>query len=885
MSQRNRATQRQNDATTPDSAQKGQTEWIKQPSTPLLIRRAYADPSSLTAKDVLHLQRTVGNRATIGILSRHTGLHAKLKLGPAGDQYEQEADRVAQQVVRQMARPQPVQRQPLEEEELQMKSFAGTISPLQRKDEPRPKMVFTKPAEGTIHQPKPPATTISQVKRAPNPQFTKPRFAQRQEEEEEELQMKPLHGPEGGEVEQSVEQQIQAARGGGQPLDDNVRGSMEQGFGADFSNVRIHTGSHADTLNRSLNARAFTTGNNIFFRSGEYNPGSSSGQQLLAHELTHTVQQGAVASLPTVQRNGWRAAHVPRTRNRRGVSLGHRAETGNSNHFGDLANIDNNSSEKSAHKTDDQPRTKRKTDRFKKLKSINSQEVEVKDPDVNKLTATADVFGYPAGILESTSSMLWDAGLPINTLHYNKNEDLEFKKLRTEMQWPQDLEIDNLNEEQQAKFDKHMEDEGHTRTIVSDPGVRENLQIAAGSIGAGASAIGGFVSFLGFVNTAKGWMSGDLDASEALPDLVNQATSTSVGVGQSLYGVGSTVAAAFGKDDGSSIFAGASDMLGVVSGIVEMITGSAKTVVKIIKVYKDYKQGKRSLGTQGLEIGQEIINVVKNFLATGKSFMTGLKYFVEVAGNSADFIQAVPLAGAIINIVVKFLEILHEAFEVAKNIIKLFKINKVTRKMKEKREAENQNAGKQRPDRQFLLDDLVMINEKRFKRNTLPVIINGINIFSEVLSICGSILNIIGVASSAAYGAGLGVMATGYATTGLSVAAKGAGAGLKPAAFGLRKAKQFGRNTIGKKFGIIFNGQKTTKAKHQRYVKDITILLQLIENLPDYDDNNATVKEQYQDVYDMIKAAGVDKEKLFESTDPKEQIRMLYEAMKEREGD
>ncbi|MBX3001192.1 MAG: DUF4157 domain-containing protein [Caldilineaceae bacterium] len=261
-------------------------------STPLLLQRAYADPSSLTATDVKHLQRTVGNRATIGILSKHTGLQAKLKLGPAGDQYEQEADRVAQQVVRQMDRPQPVQRQTPEEEELQMKPLAQTGSALQRKDEPHPKRVFTKPGAGTMRQPKPPAATISHVQRAPKLTLTKSMFVRRQEDEEE-LQMKSLHGPGGGDVEQSVERQIQTARGGGKPLDDNVRGSMEQGFGADFSAVRVHTGGRADALNRSLNAKAFTVGNDVFFGKGQYNPGSSSGKQLLAHELTHTVQQGA----------------------------------------------------------------------------------------------------------------------------------------------------------------------------------------------------------------------------------------------------------------------------------------------------------------------------------------------------------------------------------------------------------------------------------------------------------------------------------------------------------------------------------------------------------------------------------------------------------------
>jgi hypothetical protein len=88
-----------------------------------------------------------------------------------------------------------------------------------------------------------------------------------------------------------VERSIDAARGGGQHLDAGVRSSMEPSYGADFGGVKVHTDSRADGLSRSLNAKAFTTGKDIFFRQGEYNPGTSSGRELLAHELTHVVQQ------------------------------------------------------------------------------------------------------------------------------------------------------------------------------------------------------------------------------------------------------------------------------------------------------------------------------------------------------------------------------------------------------------------------------------------------------------------------------------------------------------------------------------------------------------------------------------------------------------------
>jgi hypothetical protein len=67
---------------------------------------------------------------------------------------------------------------------------------------------------------------------------------------------------------------------------------MGQAFGADFAGVRVHAGGPADGLNRALSARAFTIGNDIFLREGAYNPGTSGGRELLAHELTHVVQQG-----------------------------------------------------------------------------------------------------------------------------------------------------------------------------------------------------------------------------------------------------------------------------------------------------------------------------------------------------------------------------------------------------------------------------------------------------------------------------------------------------------------------------------------------------------------------------------------------------------------
>ena len=94
------------------------------------------------------------------------------------------------------------------------------------------------------------------------------------------------------EVSPEVEASIERSRGGGQSLENGTRRQMESAFGVDFGSVRIHTGAESHSLNRAVSAVAFTTGSDIFFSDGAYDPGGSGGRELLAHELTHVVQQG-----------------------------------------------------------------------------------------------------------------------------------------------------------------------------------------------------------------------------------------------------------------------------------------------------------------------------------------------------------------------------------------------------------------------------------------------------------------------------------------------------------------------------------------------------------------------------------------------------------------
>ncbi|MBS1614766.1 MAG: DUF4157 domain-containing protein [Bacteroidetes bacterium] len=95
----------------------------------------------------------------------------------------------------------------------------------------------------------------------------------------------------------SFEERLQGTKGSGMPISLETRGFMESRMGADFSHVRIHTGSDAVALSSDIHAHAFAHGRDVYFNSGKYAPDSASGRHLLAHELTHTIQQGASPSI------------------------------------------------------------------------------------------------------------------------------------------------------------------------------------------------------------------------------------------------------------------------------------------------------------------------------------------------------------------------------------------------------------------------------------------------------------------------------------------------------------------------------------------------------------------------------------------------------------
>ena len=183
-------------------------------------------------------------------------IQPKLKLGPAGDRFEQEADRVAEQVMRMPG--------------------IGCSPPAVQGSNSRAALVQRSCAAcGKAHK---------QPKRQERPDITGTLCPKCR------AQAKPASG-EAPAITADLASGIQGLRGGGRYLNDGTRSFFESRFGHDFSQVRVHDGARATHLASALNARAFTLGNDVVFGAGQYRPHNSQGRHLLAHELTHVLQQ------------------------------------------------------------------------------------------------------------------------------------------------------------------------------------------------------------------------------------------------------------------------------------------------------------------------------------------------------------------------------------------------------------------------------------------------------------------------------------------------------------------------------------------------------------------------------------------------------------------
>ena len=201
----------------------------------------------------------------------------KLKIGQPGDRYEVEADRVADRVVQGLAR----------------KADESVSSPLQDDEPIQRKPIFESESE--------PAVQAKVVDGSAAP--TRVSAKSLDSEGEEELQRQELDGV--GKALESTpdfDARLESTRGSGVELPEGSRRRMEQAIGSDFGGVRLHTGSEAVGLSQEIGAQAFTSGSDVYFNEGRFAPGTAKGDRLLAHELTHVVQQGAAGEPERIDR-------------------------------------------------------------------------------------------------------------------------------------------------------------------------------------------------------------------------------------------------------------------------------------------------------------------------------------------------------------------------------------------------------------------------------------------------------------------------------------------------------------------------------------------------------------------------------------------------------
>lgn len=189
---------------------------------------------------------------------------AKLSIGKPGDRYEQEADNMADQVMNMSAPGAAVSHAE--------RHNPSPVSPaVQRQAEPE------KEEEEKPLQAKPLDSVLQR------------QGMEEKEEEEEPIQTKPQGGT--ATVSAATSSRVQSLRQGGEPLPAATRHFFESRMGRDFGDVRVHTDSRATETARAVQAKAYTLDNNIVFNNGQYAPDSQAGRHLLAHELTHVLQQ------------------------------------------------------------------------------------------------------------------------------------------------------------------------------------------------------------------------------------------------------------------------------------------------------------------------------------------------------------------------------------------------------------------------------------------------------------------------------------------------------------------------------------------------------------------------------------------------------------------
>ena len=242
-------------------------------------------------------------------------VQTKLTVGQPNDKYEKEADSMADAVVNNTSSKPDIQNKEISS--IQRESLAtpqedeklGTAEQRMEED----KLVQEKPEIQKMEQPEEEEGMINKMDNEEEEKGMINKMDEEKEEEEPGGAVQTKSNTANQTASSGVSQQIKNKSGKGKGLPKKTKAEMEASFGRDFSDVNIHTDEDAVKMNKELGAQAFTHGKDVYFNSGKYSPETSSGKHLLAHELTHVVQQNSGKGL-RIQRKGkkhWWQVHIP----------------------------------------------------------------------------------------------------------------------------------------------------------------------------------------------------------------------------------------------------------------------------------------------------------------------------------------------------------------------------------------------------------------------------------------------------------------------------------------------------------------------------------------------------------------------------------------------
>ncbi len=434
------------------------------------------------------------------------------------------------------------------------------------------------------------------------------------------------------------------------------------------------------------------------------------------------------------------------------------------------------------------------------------------------------------------------------------------------------------------------------------------MRSVSGGIGMAASGVSTVASFARLVDNIRNLasekrrdeMNGFEIADEGMAAAQNGAQSVSgIATTASSAGVfGTTVAQAAEPSEagGTALmsFFGAGGGIETVSGSAQLLISTARTITGVVRNVRAQRKGEDAAW---VAVGTDAIGILKGALSTAQSCVTSIAVFTNIAGKAAELMNAIPLLGPTVNIAIQLLDIAIQVINGIKHLIKL-----IQARVHQKKLATMAKATENDQDEKTLYEGVADVNRKRFNREFLPVCTAIINTCANLISIGGSVMNICGVATAPAYGAGVGVMAVGYGMTAIGGLTKVGTTIASPVAGMVRKTKQLSNDvraheapnnrttTFVRRTGIaraIGDADKSTTTKEARCRDDAQRMFTLMKALPAFDASDNTIVGAYERMRSVVKATGVSMNALRRKVDEKaydEAVGLVVEALKVRGG-